>query len=350
MCILAVTATFVPVFRENVSFWWLTDGTELSGLVKLAGIQVVTAAGFFVLSCFLSKNMLAASAGTVLYLTCPYRIYILFDYCDLGKCVVWALLPWLLLGLLYTEDAGRRKRTGAAVLAGFIAAAAVALTVYFDFWWFAITFVVVFLGAVYLKEARWLFLLAAGSIAGIPGILPYLDYCLRGGRDELGVQIQSIMDKGYAFGQMFTGFAYRDHLPGMGTGLFLVIVVMLWLGVVEKGWKPDRGSRYLIVAAAILTVFSLSSFPWDYVERLGSFFMRAVSALGTPTVFFGYACGLLCVVAVYVIKRLTEWEGGSGERSDVGFESGIAGFAAYVMPAFIMCISVFAAFHLGFDI
>lgn len=329
MCILAVIATFVPVFRENVLFWWISDGMELSGLVKLAAIQAVTAAGILTLCGYLTRDITAASAGAVLYLTCPYRIYILFDYCDPGKCVAWAVLPWLLWGFLSTYRGGRIKWLGMVV-----ASVSLAVVGYSDFVWFVITLAVILPAAIYLKRMRWLMLLAAGTIAGFPGILPYLDFCLRGGREELGVSLQSIMDKGYEFGQMFTGFAYRDNLPGMGIGLFIVIVIMLWLGIVEKKLKFDGVIRYSIIISMILYIISLSCFPWDFVERIGMIFMRAVSMIGTPTVFFGYGCGLMCILAAYAIKELGDGEGG---------------FAAKAAPVFVMCISIFAAFHLGFD-
>lgn len=330
ICILAVIATFVPVFRENISFWWISDGTGLSGLAKLAAIQAVTAAGFFIMSYFLSKDIMAASAGTVLYLTCPYRIYILFDYCDLGKCAVWAVLPWLLWGLLNTYHSGKIKWLGMAA-----ALISLAMIGYLDFVWFLITFAIILPAAVYAKRARWMLLLIAGGIAGLPGILPYLDFCIRGGREELGINLQSIMDKGYELGQMFTCFAYRDHLPGIGIGLFISAVIMLWLGIVEKEFKLKGGVKYITFVSLILFIISLSCFPWDFVERAGAFFMRTVSVIGTPTVFFGYGCALMCIPEIYMIKKLEDRK---------------RGFASSVMPIFIMCISVFAAFHLGFDI
>ena len=51
-------------------------------------------------------------------------------------------------------------------------------------------------------------------------------------------------------------------------------------------------------AAALLTVMSLRYFPWDFVQRMGSWALGLVTLIGTPAVFFGYAQILLCVWSI----------------------------------------------------
>ncbi|MCD7836526.1 MAG: hypothetical protein LUG83_07765 [Lachnospiraceae bacterium] len=330
ICILAAVVTFIPAFRENISFWRSAGQTAASGIAGLVIIQILTAFGFFVLSFSLSKDIIVSFSGVVLYLTCPYRIYILFDCCDMGKCIVWALLPWLLWGLFSASHAGKIKWVGIAA-----AVAALAIIGYSDFVWLAITFAVILPAAALFRRTEWLFISVAGGVAALPKMLPYFDYCLRGGGESLEISIISIMNKGYEFGQMFTGFAYRDNLPGMGIGLFIVLFAMLWLRVVENAFRPDAAARYIMLLCVILFIFSLACFPWDYVERAGAFFMRAVSVIGTPAVFFGYGCMLMCILGVYVIRALSNVKNS---------------FASGAIPTFMMCISVFAAFNLGFDI
>lgn len=48
----------------------------------------------------------------------------------------------------------------------------------------------------------------------------------------------------------------------------------------------------------MLTVMSLRYFPWDFVQRMGSWALGLVTLIGTPAVFFGYAQILLCVWSI----------------------------------------------------
>ena len=54
---------------------------------------------------------------------------------------------------------------------------------------------------------------------------------------------------------------------------------------------------------------SLRYFPWDFVQRMGSWALGLVTLIGTPAVFFGYAQILLCVWSIEkcgAVLRLTD--------------------------------------------
>ena len=83
-------------------------------------------------------------------------------------------------------------------------------------------------------------------------------------------------------------------------------ILLLWLSVVfcsiKAFVKEKRYAPKMIISGwerrHLLTVMSLRYFPWDFVQRMGSWALGLVTLIGTPAVFFGYAQILLCVWSI----------------------------------------------------
>ena len=106
LCVLTLAAAVFPgIFRVS----------ETAGVISRSGlllcmIQVVTL--LTSMMCFRSifkeaETRLSTYFGVLLYMTCPYRIYICYDLTDIAKAAAWMLLPLYVWAL--TEIMGQRK-------------------------------------------------------------------------------------------------------------------------------------------------------------------------------------------------------------------------------------------------
>lgn len=236
--------------------------------------------------------------GVLLYMSCPYRIYVCYDLADMAQVAVWALLPlyvWAVLGIIRRKQTVVSLLTAALVLAGMGYADLMQMLVIAGF---------TLLAALGVKRFLLLPALGAGCVAALPCLLRLFSYLFRGAYAVLDIPIYSIMDKGYAFGEFFSIFVYREGHPGMGLGMLLCLLVGLWLSFVQGQYRSKKECVFFAVSAAALLFMSLRHFPWEYAQRLGSWSLKLVALFGTPAIFFGLAQACLCVLGAWSAGQL----------------------------------------------
>jgi hypothetical protein len=247
-------------------------------------------------------NEMAAAFGVLLYVTCPYRIYLCYDIAHLGRIVTWALLPLVIYGIVGLYQSGSR------LPAPDMAAAAVAFAGigYTDSIMVPILAALIGLSCVCQRKITGMIPLAAGGILCLPGIIPLFRYLLFGGMEELNIPLSNINLKGYAIGQLFTSFTYKEGMPGFGLGLLGAIILFLWIHFTEEDHKVSKHLRFYCVTAALLICVSLCYFPWDVVQRIGTPLLRYISLFGSPGIFFGLSSIFICIPGTYAIQHIRQ--------------------------------------------
>lgn len=165
---------------------------------------------------FRREGKFPAAVGSMFYLCCPYRIYVCYDAADFKSGVFWMLLPllaWVVWGL-----SERIQKVRGFILGG----------------------VLILFGAV---------------------LFPFLP---------------SAGEAGYHLGEYLTSYAFLNGHPGLGLGMLLAIVFLLWDRVSgQKDRRMPEGYRGVLSAALVCVLLSLSIFPRNNAAfaGLGSFFL-----------------------------------------------------------------------------
>lgn len=248
--------------------------------------------------------------GVLLYMSCPYRIYLCYDLADMSQVAVWALLPlylWAAIGIVRNPKMIQQNMvnlvTAALSLAGIGYANPMQMLIVAGFTLFV---------ALCSRKLSTLIPLAAACALTLPCLLRLYRYLFRGAYEGLGIPVDSIMGRGYDLGEFFSVFVYREGHPGMGLGMMLCLLAGIWLMFVKGqkllGDRPVSFSRKacacFVALAAVLLLMSLQYFPWEYAQRLGQWALKLVSLLETPGVFFGMAQIALCVPGAWAMERL----------------------------------------------
>lgn len=244
------------------------------------------------------ESRLPVFFGTLLYMTCPYRIFICYDLADLVQAAAWMLLPlytWAVFRAFAEKGTWKQIILAGVILAG---------VGYADIVFFITFFGVTLLLSVFTKNFRGLPCLIVGVILGFPGLFRLIIYIFGKGFHELDSILQSIMQKGYHPGQFFSSYYWRDNHPGMGLGMLICLLVVWWMRFVKGEKRGDKKSRLFSGMSVFLIVLSMAYFPWDFVQRVGNWSLRLVSLIDTPAVFWGMAYFGLCVPAAEGMYRL----------------------------------------------
>lgn len=298
------TAGAVNALHSNL---WLF----LPGLVYLLTDSIVFSYQFYVLLIQLGTllfsimmfrrlfdDKISVFFGVLLYMTCPYRIYICYDEANLMQAVFWALLPlyvWAVLGVVKGIRTYQNIIWTALVLALMGYADGIMLLVVTGFTIIAIIF---------SKKPCLLLSIVVGIIAFLPGATRLIQYLMSDAFWDLQISLQSIMPKGYTIGQFFTSYAYLPGTPGLGLGLFISIAACVWLYFAAGQIKMQKDCRFFTAISLILIIMSLKLFPWDIFQRAGSVFLKLIPLIQSPAVFFGLACFALCVPAAFAIGKI----------------------------------------------
>lgn len=247
-------------------------------------------------------SKLPAVIGVLLYLICPYRIYVCYDLADTSQAVAWMLLPvygWAMCGIAQGDK--RVKGMLKEIVIGGVALAGIG---YVNEIFFLTVFGVTLLaGPVWRRLRVWLPAFA-GAVLCAPRLYQLAKYLFLGQGPYEEVSLNVIMEKGYRVGELFSAFVYKEGHPGMGLGILICLVAGLWLRFVKGVGKEDAVSKALMVIAGLLMVLSLRYFPWDVVQRLGGWSLRLVGLIGTPAFFGGIAFACLCVPAAGAVRNL----------------------------------------------
>ncbi len=231
--------------------WPGADAAKTAFFV-LMGIQVLTV---IIAYCSFERMPLV---GTLLYMLCPYRLYIAYDKMDPAEAFVWALLP-LAVSMLF------RKR-GAGEKAGL----------------------------------RWL--RAGIGFAILPASWRLLQMTAKAPEE-------TFWGGGYVFGQFFTLFTYTEDHPGLGLGILLGAAYLFYEGIGE-GRKIDFRGKVLALTGLLLMILSLRRFPWYLFIRVLPGTGALLAPLGTAGSFAGLASLLLCFPAVEGMAEVYEKEEG----------------------------------------
>ena len=137
-----------------------------------------------------------------------------------------------------------------------------------------------------------------GVAMAYPTYMTWKHWLFDGSFAESGLEYTSIMEQGYSIGGLFSTYFYRNGHPGMGILLLGCLLFLLYQSFVKGKKICAKNDHIWLGAAALLTVMSLRYFPWDFVQRMGSWALGLVTLIGTPAVFFGYAQILLCVWSI----------------------------------------------------
>lgn len=275
--------------------------------ISMLMVQGITLAGAVLLFQRLFTDRIAALFGVIFYMTCSYRIYLCYDVGDLGQCVVWMVLPLLIWSLCkQPKGFGMRKIVTiglGAVLYGGICYAN------------SMTGVLVGLalaaGSLWYRHLWNFLVLAVGGLLYLPGAVYFAGYLFKGGYDDLQLPLASIAGSGYTFGQIFSSYAYRPGMPGLGLGLLAGLLIFLWLCFLGDLGKLPACCRFAIVGAILMLCLSSKLFPWDIAQRVGGLFLRGIGLIGSPRLFFGYGAALLCCPAAYAMGKVREQMGGA---------------------------------------
>lgn len=322
--------TGIRVNGMNSNFWFiipsilylLSGNMVLTYRVYMLAVQAATLVGAILLFQRLfaaEETKLPAFFSTLLYMTCPYRIYICYDLANISQATAWMLMPfyaWAVVGLmkenngLMKED--KRHKFGKADLLHFlIAVLALAGIGYADVVLFLIAVGITALVSLALRMWLLFGLLAAGGACFLPGLYRLMRYLFMGAYAELEMPLKSIMGDGYRFGEYFSSYSFRNGHPGMGMGMLICLLAGAWLGFAENGdslpepvgGKCGKG-RFFVIMSILMTLLSLRRFPWDFVQRLGVWALKLVSLMDTPAVFWGVGFLCLCVPAGYAMNRI----------------------------------------------
>lgn len=318
-----LTGTGIWVNAMNSNLWFLLPAL----IYRLCGNLVIVYRLFLLFlqlgTFFAAKKFfehmfggpgLSAFFGILLYMTCPYRIYVCYDWANLSQAVAWMLLPlyaWAVLGLyreplLPTCGDGRTKYSGLHKLA--VGALTLAGMGYGDVMFFLSVAGLTLLFGVIWKNLRVLLLPAGSALLFAPGLLRLLQYLFLGYFQELGIPVTSIMEQGYRIGEFFSSYVYRDSRPGMGLGMLLCLLTGLWLTFVHGQRTARREITFFTALAAGLGMLSLRYFPWELAQRLGIWALKLISLFGTPALFFGLALFSLCIPAAEGMERISRFK------------------------------------------
>ena len=313
----------VKLNAMNSNLWYLFSGLlyKLSGNMVLTyrifmlAVQIGTAltAFWFFKKIFGRKGSeMPVLFGALLYMTCPYRIYICYDLCNMSQAVAWMLIPLYAMfayKVLCGEDGIRALLLAALVLGGIG---------YADMIIMFIAVCVTLIAAFVKKNVRILVAPVLGSLISAPGVYRLVQYLFLEGLEEVEIPLKTIMSEGYRFGEFFTSYARLEDHPGMGMGLMLCLLTGMWLKFVagEKeqsaedsaGIAETKHMKAIFWTALFFCLLGTRYFPWDVVQRLGIWTLKFVSLLDTPAIFCGVGYAMLCVPAAEYMNRISKNE------------------------------------------
>ena len=302
-----LTATYGgQAYALNSNLWFI-----LPALMRLIGISITStyrifmlllhlgtllSAKYFFEAVFNEKN--TAVIGILLYMTCPYQIYISYDKGNLGLMCVWMMLPLYFGGLLRMMQAER-------ILQNYVLAAiAFAGIGYADVRIWILVIGVSALMLLWYRRWKLILSVAAGGILFVPGVIYCARYFLKGGMEVWNIPLYKISSKGYQPAQFFTSWTYREGYPGLGLGLFLALAVLIWLSFTEGNLKVMKKYGFWVVIAIVLGFMTTVHFPWDVLQRVGMPLLRLIGIMEAPGICFGLVCLACSVLGAYGVEAL----------------------------------------------
>ncbi|WP_251208473.1 glycosyltransferase family protein [Acetatifactor aquisgranensis] len=284
--------------------YFLTGKMVLAYRVYMLLVQIGTFLAAFLCfkRIFMERMGMSACIGIVLYMTNPYRIYVCYDIANLSQATAWMLIP-LYIWAIYGLFASRGRLWEFA-----IAALALAGIGYADIIILLTATGITLLAGIAARKPFPCMAAATGCLLAFPGMLRLESYLFTDEFAQWEIPLQMIMQKGYHVGQFFSSYAFRDGKPGMGLGMMICLLAVLWLRFVNGEKQADKKRRSFIYIALFLAVLSLFCFPWDILQRLGDWSVKLISLIETPAVFWGMATAVFCIPAADSMERVSRCE------------------------------------------
>lgn len=270
---------FFPALLRGIGFS-ITNTYRIYMLL----LNVVALYGTYKLFAEWVDNKWVTYVGVLLFMTCPYRIYICYDKADLGMVAAWSFIPIAFWGMLcFCKGKTDWKRV-------LLMVAAIAAVAYCNgILWLAMVGILV-IGLVWFRKWKGLLSVLAGMALSVPGLTGWLQYLFTDHLNGMNLPLRFIAPEGYVLGQFFSSWVYRNGCPGFGLGLLLGLAVFGWLRFAERDLVPHKryGFGWFVLLLAVF--LSMQRFPWDILQRIGTPFLRLISLIEAPGMFFGFAC------------------------------------------------------------
>ena len=225
---------------------------------------------FAILVKMIGRDLTGIITGVSLFSFSPYQIYIAYDKVDFTDMLLWILILIFASISLVIVQAVKDKKTGKIIL-------------------FASVNICIL-----------------GAMA--------VSYLL----SHISESTLSFEEKGYAFGEMFTSFFYKDDHPGFGIALFVAVCIFLYYAIIDirisktdnrtEIKKNNRLPIVFFVLAIIFMVLASINFPWDSIIRNIPMIGKVILRLESPTIFFGLSSFCFTVPAVYATGNLKKSE------------------------------------------
>lgn len=284
----------------------LGAGESLPRLGGILFLQIVAAFGTYFLAGVLYQGELEKLLCVTLYLTCPWHMLFCVVQGGITDSALWALIPWYLGGVLQTaktEGKGRWLSAGlaAAVLALIGYGSNVILLVLAAF----TVFLAFFAGGSACLP------LIPGILLWLPKGIRFFQYLFTSAYDDLGMSLETIAGKGYAWSDFLTSWNFREGRPGLGMGLLAGLALVIWVKMTgedgeEKKTKILKGGLSWLM---LLCFFAATCyFPWDYVQRVGSWSLKFVALFESPALFMGFGSLFAALLIPRIVKPLMQEE------------------------------------------
>lgn len=260
-------------------------------------IQILTIGTTYYLMRQLSENKVICAMTTLLYVICPYRLYLLRTGTDLGRMIVFTVLPLL---IAFASALLKKERTWLYL---FLTAVCIGIISYADV--VASCFIIAFVGAYALWVRAWRLLVAMlGGIAlSCMEWLKLIKYLLTGVTDWQDVSLAGIMPGAYTLGRYLSTYFYPAGKPGIGILAVVVLMLLLWLVMTDAEYRLPKPYRFTLFGVVMTGFMASVWFPWDIIQRVSVVFLRFVPLIGELNVFVGMMSLGISILSTDVLDK-----------------------------------------------
>ena len=288
----------------------------LDGILAINGIEWFIDAATLISACLMfgrlyERQRTARFFGVLLYMLCPFRIYVCHRTQDHTLALIFLLIPLYLWSMAVLMKTGqKRTKKLLFLLPATLALMGIGLI---DILQLLIMAGMTLCAFLYTRGRRPLLLLPPllGCFLCLPRMFLLKSYLSGENFETLKLSLESIAPRGYSVGSLFSSYVSRNDSPGLGLALFLCLLAGLWLLFVRNRFIKESGAfidaekaffPFWGIMGCLLTLPALRCFPWDYIRRIGPWMVRLVAMLKTPAVFFGYAQICFCILGAGILE------------------------------------------------
>lgn len=260
-------------------------------------IQILTIGTTYYLMRQLSENKMVCALATLLYVICPYRIYLLRTGTDLGRMIVFTVLP-LLIAFAFALLKKERKW-----LYLFLTAVCIGIITYADavISCFVIGFMLIY--ALWAKAWKLILAMVCGTALGCMEGLELIKYLLTGVTDWQDVSLAGIMPGAYTLGRYLSTYFYPAGKPGIGILLMGVLMLLLWLVMTDAEYHLPKLYRFALFTVVMTGFMASVWFPWDIIQRVSVVLLRFVPLIGELNVFVGMMSLGISILSTDVLDK-----------------------------------------------